>query len=85
MIKEKLSDFAFAAFYIMLFPLQMLPSFLVMFTGINNVWFWVACVVGLIALIAQAIKFPCFATRMWNSASIGAVIGAIVVLNYFPM
>jgi hypothetical protein len=80
-IKEKISDFVFGTFYIALFILQMLPSFVLMLVEVSNMWFWIACGIGLAALIAQAIKFPCFTTRMWNSASIGAVIGAIVVLN----
>jgi hypothetical protein len=79
--KEKISDLLFGAFYIALFVLQMIPSFIIMFIGINTIWFWIICGIGLAALITQVIQFPCFITRVWNIASVGAVIGAIVVLN----
>jgi hypothetical protein len=76
--KENAVDLLFSIFYIILFPLQMLPSFMVAFVGIGSVWFWVACAVGLIALITQFIKFPCFNIHLWNMASIWGFIGSLV-------
>lgn len=78
--KERISNFIFAAFYIMLFALQVLPSLMAMIVGINA-WFFASCLVGSIALIVQAIKFPCFATRLWNCGSVGVVIGTAIAVN----
>jgi hypothetical protein len=81
--KENAVDLLFSIFYIILFPLQMLPSFMVAFVGTGSVWFWVACAVGLIALITQFFTFPCFGTRMWNSASIWALIVSLIYCNWW--
>ena len=76
-VKEKFSDAIFFLFYVSLFVLQTLPGFALAFVAFNNAWFWIMCAIGLVAMITQAIKFPCFNTRIWNSAMI-----ALAIISY---
>ena len=75
--KEKIIDALFSIFYIILFPLQMLPSLLVYFIGMDSPFFWIVCAIGLIALIVQNFKFPCIGSRLWSGGCVFGLIAAI--------
>lgn len=77
MVKEKVSDALFCMFYVILFPLQALPGWALAFVDFNTVWFWIMCGAGIAAMITQAVKFPCFNTRIWNSAMV-----ALAIMSY---
>ena len=78
-IKEKIIDVLFSTFYIILFPLQMLPSLTVIIVGSITPIFWILSAIGLVAMIVQNAKFPCFGIRLW---SLGCVSGTIAALWY---
>ncbi len=77
-IKEKLSDIGFSIFYISLFVFQVIPAFTIVFLEITNPWLWISCILGLIAMIVQAIKFECHNSMMWRAGMIGGVLFAII-------
>ena len=78
-IKTKIEDVLFFVFYVALFVLQVIPSFVAAFIEPTSAVFWIACVVGVIALIVQFIKFPCVATRMWNCGMVAFTITTILM------
>ena len=79
MSKERVFNFLFSAFYIILFPLQMLPSLIVLIVGSVAPIFWTLGAIALVAMIIQNIKFPCVGIRLW---SLGCLSGTIAALWY---
>ena len=77
--KAKFEDVLFFIFYVSLFVLQALPSFVAAFVGSMSVIFWIACAVGVISMVLQFIKFPCVATRMWNCGMVAFTIVTILM------
>lgn len=75
-LKENMANVAFGAFYYGLFFLQMLPHLAVMFVEPFTVPYILMWTVGVAALVTQAIKFPCFTVRIWNSGMIGLTIAS---------
>ena len=69
-----LSDRCFEFFYIMLFLLQIPPAVFITFFGLSYVGTWIACAIGLIAMIVQAVKFPCFQNMVWRAGVCASVI-----------
>jgi hypothetical protein len=76
-ISSKLYDAMFAILYIVLFPLQMLPSFAITFLSMASPLFWVFMAIGVLAMIVQFMKFPCFMVRVWNSGMIALVMASL--------
>ena len=77
--KEKIIDTLFSVFYIILFPLQMLPSLMLLIIGSVTPIFWTLGAIALVAMVVQNVKFPCVGIRLW---SLGCVSGTIAVLWY---
>ena len=73
-VKNTVDEILFAIVYFGSFILQIVPSIAAVFLPTNSVWFWACCVVGLVALIVQAIKFPCFNTRIWRCGMVAMFI-----------
>ena len=82
MLKEKIEDVLFVVFYLILFPLQVLPNMAVLIFGVQSIWFWVMCAIGFASMIAQAIKFPCVATRMWESGMFALFIASFFMKGW---
>lgn len=82
-IKTKIEDVLFFIFYIALFVFQALPSFAVVFVEPVSTIFWIACTVGIIALVVQQIKFPCFATRMWSCGMVAFTVATIMMRSWY--
>lgn len=80
MAENKISiyDVLFSITYFALYILQMLPHFAIMFMPTASVWFWISIAIGVGALVAQQIKFPCFTSRIWSSAMIWFTIAAFI-------
>ena len=78
-LKENVADIFFGLFYYGLFVMQMLPHFAVMFAEPMTIQYVIMWVVGVAAMITQAIKFPCFTVRIWNAAMIGATVAAFIM------
>ena len=77
-LKHQISDFVFGVWYVLLFALQAIPHFAIVFNA-PTVWVVITIVIGSAALIAQFVKFPCFMTRTYNSAMIGLTIAAFIM------
>lgn len=82
-LKENVANVAFGAFYFGLFLLQMLPHFAVIFIEPMTATYILMWTAGVAALVTQAIKFPCFTVRIWNSAMIGLTIAAFLMKGMF--
>jgi hypothetical protein len=63
---DKLLEFLIGVLYIILFPLQILPSVAIAFLNISPL-FWIMIIVGFAATVVQAIKFPSFTGRIYHS------------------
>ena len=74
-IKNKIEDILFSVWYIILFPLQMLPNIAMIWLETSNPLFWICCGIGVGALVAQSIQFPCHTQTMTRAATIGSWIG----------
>jgi hypothetical protein len=73
-VKSMLDEILFAMLYFGSFVLQIVPSIAIVFLPATSVWLWVCCAIGLVALIVQAIKFPCFNTRIWRCGMVAMFI-----------
>ena len=81
-IHTKIADVFFVVFYLILFPLQVLPNMAVMLFDIQSIWFWVMCGIGFAAMVTQAIKFPCMGTRVWEAGMFALFIASFFMKGW---
>lgn len=81
-VKNVFNDILFAIIYFGAFILQIVPSIAAAFLPTTSVLFWICCAIGLTALIFQAIKFPCFNTRIWRCGMVAMFIASLLMKGW---
>ena len=82
-VKNIIDDILFAILYFGSFVLQIVPSIAIVSLSTTSIWFWLCCAVGLTALVVQAIKFPCFNTRIWRCGMVAMFIASLLMKGLF--